>query len=196
MPEIDGMIVSLVALVVATTSTLIAYQLYRLQRDPEVVVYATPDEKRPTVVNLIIENIGRSAALDVTFSSSAPVPGSAFGFDDAPEPIPMSSGPLVSGIPSLGPSSRRVITWGQYGGIHKSIGDSILDITATYRSEPALRFFRRSHTTVSRIDIKSFEHTDVSDHNWDKKAADQLKRIADTLVSLKKHSTQSESGEL
>jgi len=163
---------------------LISYRLFRLQHDPEVVVYATPDEKRPSVVIIIIENTGGSVARDVKFSSSAPIPGKAFGFEDAPVPEPMYSGPLVTGIPSFGPGARRVITWGQYGGIQKGIGDSVLDITATYRGQRSLLFFRRRYKTVSRIDIKSFEHTDASDHNWDKKMADSLTKIAEAIKPL------------
>lgn len=83
MPEIDTAITSLVALVVATASMLISYRLFQLQHDPEVVVYATPDEKRPSVVILVIENIGGSVALDVKFSSAAPVSEKAFGFENA-----------------------------------------------------------------------------------------------------------------
>ncbi len=169
--------IRLVALAIATTSTLISYQLYRLQCDPEVIIYATLDEKRPTIINLIIENTGNSPALDVEFTNSGPVPGSAFGFGDAESPTPISSGPFVTGIPSLGPKARWVITWGQYRGIHKAIGDGVIDISASYRSKPALRFFKRKHCTVSRIDIKSFEHSDISDHNWDKQSAESLKTV-------------------
>ena len=185
MPEIDTAIISLVALVVATASMLISYRLFRLQNDPEIIVYATPDEKRPSVVVLVIENTGGSIARDVKFECKDPIPGKAFGFEDAPTPQPMSEGPLKTGIPSFGPGTKRVITWGQYGGIHKSIGDSVLDIIATYCGHRSLLYFRRRYKTVSRIDIKSFEHTDASDHNWDKKMAESLKMIADAVTPLR-----------
>ncbi|MEX2123251.1 MAG: hypothetical protein WD795_05130 [Woeseia sp.] len=184
MPEIDATLISFVALVVATASTLISYRLFRRQHDPEVVVYATPDEKRPSVVILIIKNTGGSVAHDVSFSWSMPIPGKAWGFEDAPDPPPMTSGPLVTGIPSFGPGAKRVITWGQYGGIHKGIGDSVLDITATYYGDRSLLYVRRRYRTVSRIDIKSFEYTDSSDHNWDKTMAESLKKIAEAIAPL------------
>ena len=184
MPEIDSSIISLVALVVATASMLISYRLFRLQHDPEVAVYAVLDEKRPTVVNLIVENTGGSVAHDVSFESSSPLPGYAFGFGDAPEPSPMDEGPLVTGIPSFGPGSRRVVTWGQYGGLYKGIGDSCIDITATYYDRRESRPFRRKFQSTSRVDVKSFEGTDASDHNWDKKSAESLRKIADAVVPL------------
>lgn len=185
MPEVGTAIVALVALIIAFASMLISYRLLRLQQDPEVVLYATPDEKRPSIVVLVIENTGGSVAHDVSFSSSKPIPGDAFGFGDAESPKPMAAGPLVTGIPSLGPGAKRVVTWGQYGGIHKGIGDCVLDVTAKYRGQRSILYFRRRHKTVSRIDIKSFEHTDASDHNWDKKTAESLKKIADAITPLR-----------
>ena len=184
MLEIVASIVSLVALAVATTSMFISYRVYRLEHDPDVVVYATPDEKRPSVVNLIVENSGGSAAHDVTFEFSSPMPGKAFGFEDAPDPSPMNEGPLVTGIPSFGPGSRRVITWGQYGGIHKGIGDSSIDVTARFFGRRFLGSSRRKYQSTSRVDIKSFAGTDISDHNWDKKLAESLREIADAVSSL------------
>ena len=184
MPEVDTTIVSFVALVVATASMLISYRLYRLQHDPEVVVFATPDQKRQSVILLIVENTGGSVAHDVSFSFSSPLPGKAFGFEDAPEPKPMDGGPLITGIPSFGPGARRVITWGQYGGLHKGIGDSFIDITATYYRRRLPRLLRRQFKTVSRIDIRSFEGTDISDHNWDKKTAEAIGKIADAIAPL------------
>ena len=148
-------------------------------------MYATLDEKRPSIVVLIIENTGGSVAHDVSFTSSQPLPASAFGLEKAESPKPMTVGPLVTGIPSFGPGARRIITWGQYGGIHKGIGDSVLDVTAKYRGQRSILYFRRRHKTVSRIDIKSFEYTDASDHNWDKKIAESLKKISDAITPLR-----------
>lgn len=96
----------------------------------------------------------------------------------------MDNGPLIHGIPALASGEKRIITWGQYGGLYKGLGDDVLDITATYKSYPALRFTPKKHKTTSSIDLKSFEGTDASDHNWDRKAAEQLEQIAKTLAKL------------
>ncbi|MBA4417771.1 MAG: hypothetical protein C0392_07660 [Syntrophus sp. (in: bacteria)] len=181
---INTEIVSLVALIIAFTSTIINYLVLRSQRDPEVVVYALPDARRPTIINLIIENVGKGRARDIRFESSRPIPERAFGFDNAPVPGPMKDGPLVRGIPAFAPGEKRTITWGQFGGLRKGLGEDVLDITATYKGYPAMRFTPKSHKTTSRIDIKSFEGTDASDHNWDKKAAEQLEQIAKALSEL------------
>lgn len=182
-------LLSIIALVVAVTSAIISYVLLRLQQDPDVVVYAIPDARRPSIINLVIENIGKGIARDVTFTSDAPVPQKAFGFEDAPKPEVMMSGPLVRGIPFLPSGDKRVITWGQYGGLLAGLPTDPLSVTAHYRSQPSLRFLPKKHKTCSQIDLRSFEGTDVSDHNWDKKTAEQLEKIARTLQSLREPSS-------
>ena len=181
----SSFIISVVAVVIATASTTISYLLLREARDPNVVVYATPDELRPSVVNLVIENIGKGIAWDVSFEFTSSIPQKAFGFDDAPIPEPMDRGPLITGIPCFGPGSKRIITWGQYGGIFKGIGEKAIDVTATFYSQPSLALFKRRHETLSRLDIKSFEYTDSSDHNWDKKMVEELKTIASEIKKMR-----------
>lgn len=184
--ELSAFIVSLVAVSIATASTLISYLLFRDAKDPHVVIYADPDLKRPSIINLIIENTGRSAAWNVSFQASTDVPGEAFGIENAPQPAPMSSGPIVNGIPCFGPGSKRVITWGQFDGIRKGIIGEYIDITATYQSsQPTLAFWKRNHQTLSRIDIQSFENSDASDRNWDKKIAEHLGVIASEVKKLR-----------
>jgi hypothetical protein len=186
---------SLLALVIALTSTIINYLVLRSQRDPDVIVYALPDSRRPTIINLVIENIGKGRARDVRFEANRPIPKRAFGFDNAQEPEIMREGPLVSGIPAFASGEKRIFTWGQFGGLRKGLGDNTLEITATYKSYPSLRFSPKKHKTTSHIDIRSFEGTDASDQNWDKKAVEQLEQIAKALASIKdviETSTQNE----
>lgn len=177
-------ILSLVALVIALTSTVINYLVLKAQRDPEVIVYAIHDQRRPSFINLIIENSGAGSAHDVTFQANRSIPARAFGFEDAKKPEAMTDGPLIRGVPTLGCGDKRIITWGQYGGLKKGLGDDVLDITATYFSRLPLSFTRQRHTTTSRIDLRSFEGTDASDHNWDKKTADQLEKIANAIAQI------------
>jgi predicted nuclease of predicted toxin-antitoxin system len=181
--ESSAFIISLVAVIIATASTVVSYLIYRQARDPEIVVYAQIDERRPSIINLVIENIGNSPAWNVSFSSSEPVPYRAFGIDKLSDSEIMSNGPLINGIPCFGPRAKRVLTWGQFGGIRDKLGKECLDIEAIYFSKPALSFFRKKHKSISRLDIKSFECSDVSDHNWNKKIAEELKQIANYMKS-------------
>jgi hypothetical protein len=174
-------ILSLIALLIALTSTVINYLLLRIQRDPEVIVYAIPDIQRSTIINLIIENTGKGVAQNVRFECNRKIPARAFGLENPPEPESMTDGPLINGIPSFGAGEKRIITWGQYRGLKMGLGDEVLHITAIYFSKPPLRIGQRKHKTTSTIDLRSFEGTDASDRNWGKKISEHLAKIADIL---------------
>ena len=170
---------SLLAAIVAAMATVINYFFFRSQLDPNVIVYATSDERRQTIILLVIENIGKTMARDVTFSFSQPMPRDAYGFENAPEAPTMDRGPLFTGIPALGPGAKRIITWGQYGGLHKALGDSTLDVVIRFTGKSL--FFQSKYEVVCPLDIKSFEYTDDSPSNENKRIADELKRIAGVL---------------
>lgn len=175
---------SIVAAIIAVSATIINYLFFRSQVDPHVIVYATHDDRRPSIILLIIENIGKAVAQDVQFEFSKSFPQDAFGFENAPQPQIVNRGPLFTGIPSLGPGAKRIITWGQYGGIHTAIGDGVINITARFKGVIPGSLFPKKYTVISPIDIKSFEYTDSVDHNWDRKSSEHLKRIADTFEKI------------
>ena len=104
-------ILSLVALLIALASTVINYLLLRAQQDPEVVVFAVPDARRPSIINLIIENVGKGIARDTSFELIRPMPWKAFGFAEAGMPKQMTRGPMIYGIPFLSPGEKRIMTW-------------------------------------------------------------------------------------
>lgn len=169
---------------VTAAATAINYFLYRSQVAPEVIVYVTADQRRPSIINLIIENIGKGVAKNIRFELSHPIPQKAFGFENPPLASTMTAGPLISGIPALGPGARRVITWGQYGGLHAALGDRVVLVTARYKADVKTPWDREDIVTESFLEVKSLELTDASDHNYDKVAAEQLKTIARALEQV------------
>jgi hypothetical protein len=175
---------SIILVLITIIATYINYKLYRLQTDPDVIVYSMPDPNRTTIINLIIENIGKGVAKNIQFASDRPIPSRAFGIgEDAPVPKPMTSGPLITGIPEMGPGSKRVITWGQYHGLFKGLGDEVLNITADYLARKTFLKVPRFKSTFS-LDIKSFEGTNASDQNWDKKSAESLIKISQCIENI------------
>lgn len=151
--------ISLIAIAVALVSTVISYVLMRLKRYPEVVVSAAADRERPLVINLVLENTGKDTAHNVEFNCNKQIPARAFGFEDAPKPGYMADGPLVNGLRSFKPGETIIITWGQYGGLKKGLGDDFLDITSKYDSNLPLGLGRRKYEKMSRVDLRSFEET-------------------------------------
>ncbi len=156
-------LISLIAILIVFASTVIGFVLMRLKRHPEVVVYAAPDREKAVVINLVLENKGKDTAHDVNFNASKKIPARAFGFEDAPKPGYMADGPLVNGIPSFRSGEQIVITWGQYGGLRRGLGDDVLDVRANYYSKLPFGLGQRKHEKISRIDLRSFEGTSRSE---------------------------------
>lgn len=124
---------------------------------------------------IIIENIGRDIAYDVVFKPSRPIPSRAFGMsaDSAKPANTMDKGPLVEGIPVLGPGDCREITWGQFGGLWKALGDEPITINYTYRSG------KRLIKGQSKLEVKSYLGTNSAEKPPET-IARSLKKIADS----------------
>jgi hypothetical protein len=171
---------SLTALV-TIAYTYFTLRLVRSQAEPKVIVYVKHDHERPSVLVIVIENIGRDIAHDVQFTSSRPIPTKAWGIElsSAAKAEVMDHGPLVSGIPALGPGDPRTITWGQYGGLAKAIGTEPITLTYTYRHG------RHVFSGETRLEVESYIGTDAHD----KPAvvvARSAKEIEGTLKSIAK----------
>jgi hypothetical protein len=139
--------------------TYFTLKLVRAQAEPKVIVYVRHDFDRPSILLIVIENIGRDIALDVAFTASRPIPSRAFGIERSQaQPAPsMSDGPLMSGIPSLGPGDIRIITWGQYGGLSVALGTKPIQLTYTYRHGT------RKFTGEAQLEVDSYVNTDASE---------------------------------
>jgi len=172
---------SIGAAVGAAAAAGISYFLFRSQTDPEVVVYVLVDPDRQGILNLVIENIGRGVAKNVTFAFSKPIPLHAFNGRPA---VPMDRGPLVTGIRALGPGAKRVITWGHYAGLRAVLGGASVDITARYESDTRIPWAEHNLVTVSIVEIASFDATDISDTNYPKQATRHLETIAKSIDHL------------
>ena len=92
---------------IAAISTWLSFLLLRAQNEPHVVIYVKHDESRQTILMIVIENIGNTIAADLTFNLSRPLPAYAYGLGidlHSAEPSSvMVDGPLIKGIPTLGP---------------------------------------------------------------------------------------------
>lgn len=176
---------SAVLTIITITATLINYLFFRSQIEPDVLIYVTPDERRPTIILLVITNVGNGLARDITFKADRPIPERAFGLGENVEtPRKMTSGPLITGIPSLGPGAKRVITWGQYGGLTKSIGDDVINVEVRYRCRRSICPGYKCKKAICPVDIRSFAGTNASDQNWDRKLYEEVKSISSVLQAI------------
>lgn len=190
--ELLQLVTAFALAVVAVIAAVITYRTYRNQSDPLVIVYATPDYDRPTVINLIIENIGRGVAKNISFDLSDKIPANAYGISKLEKAAEwMTTGPLISGIPALGPDAKRIITWGQYGGLHEIFGDKVLEVTATFYRNGVIRsssLKRLKHTSL--LEVSSFGATSAADNNWQRKQATELALIAKQLKAIARSSSR------
>lgn len=171
-----------VSLIVAAISAWYAYltrQLYLVQAAPKVVLYVKHDNDRSSLLMLIVENIGHDIAYDVKFTPSREIPKTAWGIDEesAEAAEPMTDGPLIRGIPALGPGDFRKINWGQYGGLSKVIGDQPIEVKIEYR------FGKKIMTSFASLEMASFVGNDASESMMSK-IANNLSKIATTIGKL------------
>lgn len=178
-----SLILSIVSAVVSVAAVVVSYLAYASQIHPDVVVYTETDSRTPTVIYIVIHNVGKSAARDVRFSHSEKIPSDAFGIDaESAARYPkkwFDSGPLIDGIPFLPAGGKRSIMWGQFAGIYSSVGDRTIRTKVRYRSRQNDFLDFQDHEGESQIEIASFKTTDAGDH-------DGLRRIAKALESIAK----------
>lgn len=183
-----GMLLVTVALATITAMYVVAtFWLYRSQTDPDVVVFATDDEVEQTLIWLVVQNVGKSVATDITFLWNSP-PMKASGLTEAEaQPPSLFVGPLVRGIRSLGPGSRRVFIWGQYGGIAKalsSVPDGELTVVCQFQGgHPRLLGSRRGHRRKFVLDVKSFDESITRDAPA-RKIHREIEKIAKAVTTL------------
>lgn len=183
--DLSGWISILMALIAVATA-VVTYAVFRSATDPTVIVYAQPDLQRQSLVNLIIENIGRGAAHKISFKPSRPLPANAFSIP-IPENMPdaMQSGPIVYGIPFLAPGQRLSISWGQYGGLYKYLGDEPIRVDAICYRTPT-GFFSKKIKASSTLDIRMFKTSESTEHGYGPNLVKELKAINSTLKSINK----------
>jgi len=126
------------------------------QSDPCVILSVVHDEARPSILQLVAKNIGSGLAHDISFEFSRPIPHRAFGIsiDQAKKAEDMTEGPLVDGIPALGPGEERKIDWGQYGGLIKNLGTEPVIVKCIFKKHG-----KRMPPVECKLDVKSFEGT-------------------------------------
>lgn len=186
-----SLLISAVATLVAACAGLISYAVYRSQSDPDVVIFAEADELRPSIINLVIKNMGRGPAYDVRFRLSSQLPSSAFGLniEDRKDYEVMGDGPLVTGIPFLPPGSKRVITWGQLGGLYGILGDNAVVITSIYKSRHFGIPRKIANKQSSVVEIFSFKGTDASRKNYEAQIADGIKELSKSVSQIARNMT-------
>lgn len=179
-----GALAAVGAAVIAAIYTWLTYRLVRGQSEPNVVMYVRHDDTRPSMLQIVVKNIGRGLASDVRFEPSRAIPHRTFGLStntaEAPQSPRMPYGPLAVGIPTLGPDDSRIIDWGQFGGLSKVVGDTPIDVVIRYRHGN-----NEMSPVVAHLEVASFEGTVAHETQFGEavKALEKIAKAAEKLVS-------------
>jgi hypothetical protein len=90
----------------------------------------------------------------------------------------MARGPLIEGVPALGPGEQRRIDWGQLGGLKKNLGPEPVVVKCKFKKNG-----KSMPTMECKLDIKSFEGT-VAAERPSAKTAKELEKISQDLHHL------------
>lgn len=167
----------------AVASTAVNYFLLRRQSEPRVVVYTKHDKDRPTLLLLVIENVGNGMAYDVEFDLSRKIPERATGLTPTGEEKdfePMTEGPLMEGIPVLAPGEDRIMNWGQYGGLMDALGGKSVKVVSRFKSKGPYLCGPKERTADSFLEVQSYKKTDAAS-SPERNAVKALDTIADSM---------------
>lgn len=172
----------------AMGSTAASYYLLRKHTDPHVIAYVHHDSNRPSLVTIVIENIGESVAYEVSFDLERSIPDQVRRSSPAGEQqdfAPMTTGPLLEGIPALAPGEKRVINWGQLAGLHDALKGRPVGVTASFESRGRHPLDPSGHTVRSVLEVESFRRTDAS-RSQELEQTEQLKKLAKAVEKIAK----------
>ena len=178
--EIGAFLVNIMMMLIAVASSLISYLVYKESSSPDVIVYLEQDKDARSILNLVIKNIGKSAAKDITFKSSRPLPQHAFSGEKSQE---MHEGPLISGIPFLAPGASRTLMLGNYAGLKEWIEDYKVQIDIEFYKANARKFRSKIIRNVSYLETYSFLGVSASDNSVGNKIQLELKKIEKAILS-------------
>ncbi|EXB27168.1 hypothetical protein [Acinetobacter sp. IK40] len=177
--------IEILTLLVALLSLIVTYIVYYNNTIGDVVVYAQIDLGRKSVINLVIHNIGKGVAKNITFICPDGVPSHAYGIAGLTEPKKnYESGAFVNGLPILFPDEKLVFSWGQFGGLKEALNGKPLELTVLFESRTALQVFKRKIKNKLSIDPTAFEGVDISTPVFESEVKKSLKEISTSLKKM------------
>ncbi|WP_245250775.1 hypothetical protein [Pantoea endophytica] len=179
---LGGFFVNIITMIIAITSSWISYLVYKENSSPDIIVYLEQDDQTRVILNLVIKNIGKSAARDIAFKTSKSLPSKAFNEDNIQD---MNQGPLISGIPFLAPGSSRTLMLGNYAGLTKWLGDEKIKVESLFYKANSKQLLVKKIKNISYLDIYSFTGVSAADNSTGTKIQQSLNKIEKAILSKK-----------
>lgn len=171
---------------------LLAYFQLKLAREariaqerPQVIVDA--DYSDQEVVDIVVRNIGKGAAKDVTFEFSAPL-DSSISTREGSESIPLNELPYFKeGIEFLAPEAEIRAFWDTYTGLFPLLRDRGLDegitIASRYKSLTGKPYETR--WTINPLGLSGTPHVKRRGQHEIAKAVESMSKDIHKVVSLR-----------
>lgn len=142
-----SLLAQIIAYIVSPLATLlavwVAYLAVLRGSQPQLLVYYQPNPDVPSLIDLVIENIGGGNAVEVKFSE--PLPINWFGIE---KPHSDGSYILKDGFPSISSRQRYTFNGGQYAGLESKLGAG-LKIKVAYKFRNPFGVLRKSTSSLT-----------------------------------------------
>lgn len=122
---------------VTLLAVLVAYMALLRQSRPHILVHYRPNPGIPSMIDLVVENIGGGLARQVKFSQ--PLPSQCWGIE---KPAGKGGEVLGEGLPALAAGQKVIFDAGQYGGLAARLGDA-LEVKVSYQYENPIGLTRK-----------------------------------------------------
>ncbi|WP_087720014.1 hypothetical protein [Salinicola salarius] len=140
-----SVLAQIIAYIISPLATMlavwVAYLSLLTRYQPQLLIYYQPNPDIPSLIDLVVENIGSGNAIEVAFSE--PLPIACFGIEK-----PNGDGAEIpkKGFPAVSPGQRYVFNGGQYAGLESKVGDG-LEVRASYKFRNPIGFLRTKKVT-------------------------------------------------
>lgn len=123
----------------------VAYIALVRQSRPHILVHYRPNAGIPSMIDLVVENIGGGLARNLEFSE--PLPSQCWGIEKA---IGEGGEVLGKGLPALAAGQQLVFDAGQYGGLEARLGEALeVEVNYTYTNPIGINRKRRESCVLS-----------------------------------------------
>jgi len=141
----------IVSPLVTLLAVCVAYLALVKQSRPHILVQYSPNPDIPSIIDLVIENVGGGMARDVVFSQ--PLPALCYGIEETG-----GSGTevLSDGLPAIAAAQKYVFDGGQYGGLASRLGAKLeLEISYKYKNPIGITRKQKESCVLSVSHMKS-----------------------------------------
>ena len=180
---------NLLTIIISALSLLVAYMVFVTNNRPKIIIFSQMHSDKKTIINLVVKNVGKEIAYDVSFVSDRLIPRNAFGLTKLDNPkCYFDAGIFKYGIKVFNPDQEFVFEWGQFNGLMEALDEKPIMIRVDYKYKNPLKPWYSNGTDKSVIDIREMSGLPVNYGSVRvelKQLTEELVKIRNTLDKIK-----------